>query len=129
MGNVLYKVFKIVVKDITQDFPPLGESGSEVSHLIPEPRNFDGFSDDIKKPWLKANLKYINNLINNNNFLVEDPEKDEPMNPCMYVYKANIQYVGGPDGLKLVIVVRGGLQNKKLVGDTWSPTAYMRTLK
>ena len=26
------------------------------------------------------------------------------------------------------IVVRGYLQNKELVGDTWSPTASMRTL-
>ena len=27
------------------------------------------------------------------------------------------------------IVVRGDLQNKELVGDTWSPTASMRNLK
>ena len=27
------------------------------------------------------------------------------------------------------IVVRGDLKNKGLVGDTWSPTASMRTLK
>ena len=31
--------------------------------------------------------------------------------------------------LKLRIVVRGGLQNKEIVGDTWSPTASMGTLK
>ena len=31
--------------------------------------------------------------------------------------------------VKLKIVVRGDLQNKELVGDTWSPTASMRTLK
>ena len=40
MGKVLHKVFKNVVKEISQDFPPLGESGSEVSHFISEPRNF-----------------------------------------------------------------------------------------
>ena len=33
------------------------------------------------------------------------------------------------DKLKLRIVVRGDLQNMELVGDTWSPTASMRTLK
>ena len=27
------------------------------------------------------------------------------------------------------IVVRGDLQNKEMIGDTWSPTASMRTLK
>ena len=32
MGKGLHKVFKSVVKEISQDFPPLGESGSEVSH-------------------------------------------------------------------------------------------------
>ena len=39
MGKVLHKVFKTVVKDILQEFPTLGESGSEVSRFIPEPGN------------------------------------------------------------------------------------------
>ena len=57
MCRVLHKVFKTVVKDILQYLPPLGESGSEVSCLIPEPRNFSEItklSDDIKKPCQKA---------------------------------------------------------------------------
>ena len=55
-------MFKTVAKDIEQDLPPLGESGSEVSHFIPEPRNFaefTKFSDDTKIPWLKAAQKEI----------------------------------------------------------------------
>ena len=47
----------------------------------------------------------------------------------MYVYKYKIQSDESLDKLKLIIVVRGYMQNKELVGDTWSPTAYMRTLK
>ena len=47
----------------------------------------------------------------------------------MDVYKAKIQYNGSLDNLKLRIVVRGDLHNKELVGDTWSPTASMRTFK
>ena len=77
--------------------PPLGESGSEVSHFIPEPRNFakvKKFSDDIRKPWLKANLNYINNLNNNHTFLVKDPRKDKPVNPCMDMYKAKFNLMG-----------------------------------
>ena len=35
-----HNLFKTVVKEILQEFPPLGESGSEVYHFIPEPRNF-----------------------------------------------------------------------------------------
>ena len=51
MGKGLHKVFKTDVKGISQDLPPLGESGSEVSHFISEPRNFSEvtkFADDIK---------------------------------------------------------------------------------
>ena len=47
----------------------------------------------------------------------------------MDVYKAKIQSDGSLDKLKLRIVVRRDLQNKDMVGDTWSPTASMRTLK
>ena len=85
MSKVLHKVFKTVVKEDSQDFPPLVESGSEVSHFIPEPRNVAEvikFLDDIKKPWIKANMKEIKNSISNLNFFVEDPEKDEPVIPC-----------------------------------------------
>ena len=51
------------------------------------------------------------------------------MTPCIDVYKDKIQSNGSLDKLKLRIVVIGYLQNKELVGDTWSPTASMRTLK
>ena len=44
MGKVLHKVFQTVAKEISQDLP-LGESGSEMSHFIPETRNFS----EVKK--------------------------------------------------------------------------------
>ena len=47
----------------------------------------------------------------------------------MDVYKAKIQSDGSLDKIKLRIVVRGYLQNKEMVGDTWSSTASMRILK
>ena len=53
MGKGLHKVFSTVVNEISQELTPLGESGSEVSHFIPEPRNFaevTKLSDNIKKP-------------------------------------------------------------------------------
>ena len=74
-------------------------------------------------------MKDINNIINNQNFLVEDSEKDEPVTPCMDVYKYKIQSDGNLDKIKLRILFRGDFQNKELVGDTCSPTAYMKTLK
>ena len=131
MDKVLHKVFNTVVKQISQ-YLPLGESGSEISHFIPEPRNFDKatkLSCDIKKPWINAIQKEIKNLINNQAFLVEDPNKGGPLTQCMDVYKAKNQSDGSLYKLKLRIVVKGNLQNKELVGDTWSPTASMRTLR
>ena len=47
----------------------------------------------------------------------------------MDVYKAKNQSDGSLDKLKLRIVVIGDLQNKEMVGYTWSPTASIRTLK
>ena len=54
--------------NLNNPLPNLGESGSEVSHFIPEPRNFAVVTRlpvEVKKPWLKATLKYIENLISN----------------------------------------------------------------
>ena len=68
--------------------------------------------DDIKKPWLKATLKGIKNIINNKTFLVQEPEKGEPVNPWIDVYKAKIHSDGILDKIKLRIVVRWDLQNK-----------------
>ena len=86
-------------------------------------------SEDINKPWLKETLKEKNNSINNNNIIVQYPNKDEPVTPCMDVYKTRIQCDESLDNLKLRIVVRGYLQNKELVGGTWSPTDLMTNLK
>ena len=40
MEKGLHKVFSTIVKEISQELTNFGESGSEVSHFIPEPRNF-----------------------------------------------------------------------------------------
>ena len=93
----------------------LGEPGSEVSHFIPEPRNFaevTELSDNIKKSCLNATLKEIYNIINYQSFLIEDQNEGEPVTPCMDVYKAKIQSDGSLDKLKLIIVIRGDFQNK-----------------
>ena len=48
------------------------------------------------------------------------------MHGCL---QGKVQSDGSLDKLKLRIVVRGDLQNKEMIGDTWSSTASMRTLK
>ena len=104
MGKGLHKLLLTVVKEIFQELTPLGESGSEVSHFIPEPRKFaevKKLSENIKKPWLKATLKEIKNLIKNYTFLIEDQNEGKPVTPCMDVYKAKIQSDGIHDKLKL----------------------------
>ena len=47
----------------------------------------------------------------------------------MDVYKAKIQSYESLDKLKLIILVRGDLENKEMVGDIWSLTSSIRTLK
>ena len=109
MVKGLHKVFSTVVKEMLQEMTALGKSGSGVPHFIPEPRNFaevTKMSDNIKKPWIKENLNEINNLINNQTFLIEDQNEGEPVTPCLDVYKAKIQSDGSLDKIKLRIVVR-----------------------
>ena len=132
IGKGLHRVFITIVSEISQELTNFGESGSEVSHFIPEPRNFSEvtkLAENIRKPCLKDTLKEIKNFINNQTFMIEDPKNGEPVTSCMDVYKAKIQSDGSLDKLKLSIVVREDLQNKEMVGDTWSPTASMRNLK
>ena len=93
MRKGLHKVLSTIIKEISQELTNFGESGSKVSHFIPEPRNFaevTRLAENIRKPWLKATLKEINNLINNQTFIIEDPKDGEPVTPYMYVYKAKI---------------------------------------
>ena len=59
---------------------------------------------------------------------MDDPDKEEPVTPCMDVYKAKIQSDGSIENLKFIIVIRGNFHSKEMNGDTWSPTASMRTL-
>ena len=132
MVKGLYRLFSTIVLEISQELTNFRETGSEVSHFIPEPRNFaevTKFAENIRKPWLKDTLKEIKNLVNNQTFMIEDPNDGEPVTPCMDVYKAKILSYGSLDKLKLRNVVRGDFQNKEMVRDTWSPRASMITLK
>ena len=91
-------MLKDVVNEISQVLPILGESGSAVSYFIPEPRDFAEvtiLSYDIKKHWLKATTKEINNLMNNQIFLVKDPEKGKSVTPCMDVYNRGSSTIFG----------------------------------
>ena len=92
----------------------MGESGSEASHIITEPRNFAKvirLAVDIRKSCPKATLKDIKKIINGQNFLMDDQEKRDPVTPRIYVYNTNIKSDGSLNKLKLKIVIRQDLQN------------------
>ena len=96
MGKVLHRVFSTIVSEISQELTNFGESGSEVSHFIPEPRNFvevTKLAENIRKPWLIATLKDINNLINNQTFIIEDPKDGESLviDEIIYLLKSSFQ--------------------------------------
>ena len=59
-------------------------------------------------------MKDIKIIIINQTFLVQEPEKGEPVTPCMDVYKNKIQSDRSLEKLKFIIVVRVDLQNKEL---------------
>ena len=58
-----------------------------------------------------------------------DQMKEEPVTACMDMYKSKILSDGSLDKLKLIILVRGDLQNKEMIGNTCSSTASIRNLK
>ena len=92
-GKSFTQSFSTILSEILQELTNFGETGSEVSHFIPESRNFaevTKLTENIRKPWLKATLMEIKNLINNQAFMIEDPKDGEPVTPCMDVYKAKI---------------------------------------
>ena len=63
MGKGLHRVFSTIVSEISRELTNFRETDSEVSHFIPEPRNFaevKKLAENIRKPWLKATLKEIN---------------------------------------------------------------------
>ena len=57
-------------------------------------------------------MEDFKNLINNQTFFIEDPEKDQPVTTCMDFYKTKIESDESLDKLNLRIVVRGDMQNK-----------------
>ena len=97
----LHNVFIDAVNELHNKLPVLGESGSEVSHLIPEPRTFSEVTRllaDVKIYWLKSDLKDIK-YDQNQTFLMDYPEKGGPVTPCMDVYKSKIKHDGSIDML------------------------------
>ena len=60
---------------------------------------------------------------------MDDPEKRDPVTPCMGVFKSKIQSERSLGKLKLMIVVKEYLQNKEMIGDTWDPTSSMINMK
>ena len=53
MGKGLHRIFSTIVSKISQELTNFGETGSEVSHFIPELRNFaevTRFAETIRKP-------------------------------------------------------------------------------
>ena len=60
MGKVIHKLFKAVVKELNNELPNLGESGSEVSQFITEPSNLSEVAilpEDGQKVLVKSKFE------------------------------------------------------------------------
>ena len=65
-----------------------------MSHFIPEPSTFAEVTRlpaDVKKSLVEATLKDNKIVIINQTFLMDGPEKGDPVTPYIYVYKNKIQ--------------------------------------
>ena len=65
-------------------------------YFIPELRDFAEvkiFPADVKKDLLKATLKEIKNIINNQTFIMDETEKVDLVNSCMDVYKEKFNLI------------------------------------
>ena len=56
------------------------------------------------KSLVERKFERDRNLINNKTCILDDPEKGDPVTPCMDVYKSNIKSDRSLDKLKLIIV-------------------------
>ena len=56
------------------------------------------------------------------------PEKRDQVTSYIDVYKTKNKYDVSLEKLNLIIVVRGYLQNKEIMGDTWDTTESRRTI-
>jgi hypothetical protein len=68
----------------------------------------------IKTAWLQSVRKEFKTLVNNNTFVLDNPNKGENVTPIMETFKVKILSDGSLDKLKTRIVVRGDLQAKTL---------------
>ena len=104
LGIGLHCLFRTISVEISKDTLEIGEQGLEVAPFLPEPKNsaeVTRLQNDVKKPWLRANLKEVKNPIDNQTSSIEDPEPDEQVTPCIDVYKEKIQSNGTIDKFKL----------------------------
>ena len=85
----MHRIFSTIVLEILQELTNFRETGSEVSHFIPEPRNFaevTRLAENIRNHWLKSTPKEIKDLINNQTFMIEEQMDGEPVTPCRHPY-------------------------------------------
>ena len=109
----LHKVFKAIVNKLKNSLPTLWESGSKVSHFIPEPRNFAELTRlpvDIKKGLVEINFERYQRLNQQSDFSNGWPiegRSSDTMDVCL---QGKIESDGILDTLNLIIVVRGDFQ-------------------
>ena len=93
LGKGLHKVFKVIVNELNNALPTLGESGAEVSYFITEPMNFvevTRLPADFTKSWLKVTFKYIKNLIKKSDISNVRPIEGRFSDTMYECLKANI---------------------------------------
>jgi hypothetical protein len=112
--------------------PPINLNAVDPSPFMPPPMGIRSVLKmldlKVREVWLRAYQKEIKTLIDAKTFALVIHKEGELVMHTMETNKAKIKSDGSLDKLKCRIVVRGDLQDTAM-GDSWSPTAYFRSLK
>ena len=68
-------------------------------------------------------------LVDSGTFVADTLQSNEISTPVMETFKVKVKSDGSLDKLKMLLVVRGDLQDKNITEDKWSPTASFHSLK
>jgi len=83
----------------------------------------------VCQEWLKSVKKELKTLVDSKTFEADNLQDGETSTPVMEIFKVKFNGDGSLHKLKTRLVVRGDLQDKRIMEGKWSPTASFRSLK
>ena len=120
MGKGLHKIFRSIIKKLNDTLYTFGELGSEVSHFIPETIfRSHKITRRCQKGLAKRNFERYQKFNQQPDISNGWPREGVSIDTMYECQKEKIKFYGSIEESKLIIVVRGDLQNKEMIGYIW----------